>query len=192
MTVHAPIAMTKEAFLAWVTQREERYEFAGGRAIMMVRVTWNHGLVAGNLFAAFKARLNRQHYDAVPEGFAVHIGDTVRFPDVVVHPVPVHARALQATEPILIGEVLSPGTLHIDFGDKRSEYLSLPTLQAYVVLSPDEPQIWLWQRQGADFPSEPEFIEGTDKKLGLAAFGFEIPLAEIYQGVSQNVRGGEP
>jgi Uma2 family endonuclease len=184
--------MTKEDFLAWVAQREERYEFAGGRAVMMVRTTWNHGLVAGNLFLGLKSRLNRQQYDAIPEGFAVHIGNTVRFPDVIVHPVPMHARALQAIAPIMIAEVLSPGTLHIDFGDKRSEYLSLPTLQAYVILSPDEPQIWLWQRQGVDFPSEPELIEGTDKQLGLAAFAFEIPLAEIYQGVSQNVTGGQP
>ena len=150
---------------------------------MMVRVTWNHALVAGNLIAALKARLNRRECEAVPEGFAVHIGDVVRFPDVVVHPVPMKPRALQATAPILIAEVLSPSTLPLDFGDKRSEYLSLPSLKAYVILSPDERQVWLWQRQGADFPSEPEFIEGADQQLSLSTLGFEIPFAEIYQGV---------
>ena len=52
MTVHAPVVMTKEAFFAWVDQREERYEYAGGRVLMMVRVTWNHAVVTGNLITA--------------------------------------------------------------------------------------------------------------------------------------------
>ena len=30
MTVHTPVMMTKAAFLAWIDQREERYEWAGG------------------------------------------------------------------------------------------------------------------------------------------------------------------
>src|SRR5262245_45365534 len=57
MTVHAPVRMTKEAFLAWVDQREERYEFSGGRVIMMVRVTRNHSRVTSNLIAALMKRL---------------------------------------------------------------------------------------------------------------------------------------
>ena len=38
MTLHAPVTMTKEAFFAWVEQREERYEYVGGRVVMMVHV----------------------------------------------------------------------------------------------------------------------------------------------------------
>src|SRR5262249_199039 len=30
MTVHTPVRMTKESFLGWVDQREERYEYSGG------------------------------------------------------------------------------------------------------------------------------------------------------------------
>jgi hypothetical protein len=45
MTVHAPITMTKDAFLAWVERREERYEFSEGRVTMMVNVTRNHAQV---------------------------------------------------------------------------------------------------------------------------------------------------
>ena len=44
--------------------------------------------------------------------------------------------------PILIVEVLLPGSHYLDFGDKPREYLSLPTVDTYVVLSADEPCAW--------------------------------------------------
>jgi Uma2 family endonuclease len=184
MTVHAPVTMTKEAFLAWVEQREERYEFAGGRAVMMVRVTRNHGRITRNLVIALGMRLDAERYDIFSESFAVDLGDSLRIPDVVVEPTNANGRGLETKVPILVAEVLSPGTIKVDFGDKRREYLGLPSLDAYVILAADEPQIWLWQRREGDFPAEPETIKGADKCLALAAFAIEIPLAEIYRGVS--------
>jgi len=79
MTLQAPMPMTKEAFLAFVDQREERYEFAGGRAVMMVKVTRNHAVVTVNLIAALKQRLSADRYDIAAEAFAVNVGPNVRF-----------------------------------------------------------------------------------------------------------------
>jgi Uma2 family endonuclease len=183
MTVHAPSMMTKDAFLAWVGRREERYEYAGGRVIMMVRITRNHARVTRNLIVALATRIEVERYDIATEAFAVQIGDSVRFPDVVVEPAQADGHALEAKCPILIAEVLSPGTLHIDFGDKRHEYLSLASLAAYLVISPDEPRVWAWQRTDGEFPPEPEIIEGQDKHLALPALEIAIPFAEIYRGV---------
>jgi Uma2 family endonuclease len=184
MTVHAPVTMTKEAFLAWVEQREERYELAGGRVVMMVRITWNHAVVTSNLLVALKTRLRREEYDAVSEAFAVDVRDSLRFPDILVQRRPKDGKALEASEPILIAEVLSPGTQHIDFGDKFREYMSLPTLEIYMIVSPDEPSVWLWQRAGGDFPQNPEIYEKLHQRFSLPALQVEIPLAELYQGVS--------
>ena len=79
--------------------------------------------------------------------------------------------------------MLSPGTFHIDFGDKRQEYLELPSLEHYFIASADEPRVWAWQRSKGQFPSEPEVIEGLGAKLSLPTLAIEIPLAEIYRGV---------
>src|SRR5439155_19669478 len=162
MTVHATPTMTKEAFLAWVEHREERYEYAGGRVIMMVRVTWNHAVVTTSLVAALISRIDRDTHDVASEAFAVDVGGSLRFPDVLVQSIPADGRALAAATPILIAEVLSPGTFHIDFGDKRQEYLALPSLETYVIASADEPRLWVWQRTEGQFPSEPEVSEGLD------------------------------
>jgi Uma2 family endonuclease len=183
MTVHAPFAMSKEAFLAWVGQSEGRYEYAGGRVAMMVRVTLSHALVTSNFIRALTTRLGPEQYDVVAEAFAVDIGSSVRFPDILVQPAQADKNALEAVAPLLIVEVLSPGTLHIDFGDKKREYLGLPTLDTYVVVSPDEPRVWAWRRTEGAFPPEPEIIEGMDSALALPALGIEISFPEIYRGI---------
>src|SRR5215813_3963764 len=184
MTVHAPVTMTKEAFLAWVDQREERYELSGGRVTMMVRVTRNHSRVTTNLIFALKSRLESERYDIMAEVFAVHIDDSIRFPDVLVEPAQPDGKSLRAESPILIAEVLSPGTYHVDFGDKLREYLTLPTLDTYLIISPDEPRIWVWQRTDGAFPKEPEIIEKREQHVGLPALAIEIPLEDLYRGIT--------
>jgi Uma2 family endonuclease len=184
MTVHAPVAMTKGAFLAWVDQREERYEFSRGRVTMMVRVTRNHSLVTTNLVAALRGRIPSGSYDVHAESFAVHIDDSVRFPDVLVEPAQTDGKSLAAKHPTLIAEVLSPGTYHLDFGDKLREYLTLPSLDTYLIISPDEPRIWVWQRSDSAFPKEPRIIEKRDERVGLPALAIDIPLEEIYRGTT--------
>ena len=183
MTVHAPLTMTKEAFLAWVERREVRHELSAGRVFKPPRINLRHAIVTGNLTLALRSRLSIDQYDLTGASFAVHIDDNVRFPDLMIEPAQEDGQSRKAEAPILIAEVLSPGTLHIDFGEKKREYLSLPTLQAYLVLSPDEPRAWLWQRTDGAFPPEPEIVEGMDKNLVLPALGIDIPLTEIYRGV---------
>jgi Uma2 family endonuclease len=183
MTIHTPVTMTKDAFLAWLEKSEGRYELAGGRVTMMVRITLNHARVTRNLLIALTRRLTGDRYDVVAEGFGVDVGQSFRFPDIVVEPIQADGKVLQAKAPILLAEVLSPGTLHIDFGEKRQEYLSLPSLDTYLILSPDEPRAWVWRRTDGAFSPEPEIIEGIDQGLALPALAVEIPFSEIYRGV---------
>jgi len=183
MTVHTPVRMTKEAFLAWVDQREERYEYSGGRVIMMVRVTRNHSRVTSNLIAALKARLPSERYDVLAESFAVHVEDSVFFPDVLVEPRQPDGKSLRAESPILIVEVLSPGSFHLDFSEKRHAYLTLPTLDTYLIIEPNELRAWVWQRSDGAFPSDPEIIEGAGEQVALPALAIDIQFEEIYRGV---------
>jgi Uma2 family endonuclease len=184
MTIPAHDRMTKEAFLAWVERREERYEFSAGRVIKLVRVTRNHAQVATNLLCALTSRVQRERYDVFLATFAVLVDDSVRFPDVLVEPAQSDGKSLRAESPILIAEVLSPGTYHLDFGDKLREYLTLPTLDTYLIISPDEPRIWVWQRNDGTFPKEPEIIEKRDQHVGLPALAIDIPVDDIYRGIT--------
>src|SRR5262245_27116 len=184
MTAPAHDQMTKEAFLAWVERREERYEFSGGRVTKLVRVTRNHSQVATKLLCTLASQLQHERYDVFLGAFAVHVDDSIRFPDILVEPAQPDGKSLRAESPVLIAEVLSPGTYHLDFGDKLREYLTLPTLDTYLIISPDEPRIWVWQRTDGSFPQEPAIIEKRDQHVGLPALAMEIPLEDIYRGIT--------
>jgi Uma2 family endonuclease len=73
--------------------------------------------------------------------FGVHTGpSTLRSPDIVVDRAGGCGTDYAATKPVLLAEILSPSSASIDLGDKAAEYLQLPGLAAYIVLSQDEPK----------------------------------------------------
>jgi Uma2 family endonuclease len=183
MTIPAHHRMTKEAFLAWIERREERYEFSAGRIMKLVRVTRYHAQVATNLLWTLASRLQPECYDVLGT-FAIHVDDSIRFPDVLVEPAQLDGKSPRAESPILIAEVLSPGTYHLDFGDKLNEYLTLPTLDTYLIILPDEPRIWIWQRADGAFPKEPGIVETRDQHVRLPALTIDIPLDDIYRGIT--------
>ena len=86
------------------------------------------------------------------------------------------------TSPVLLAEILSPSTATDDLGDKSSEYLALPSLAAYLVLSQDEAKAWLWLRGADGFPPGPRVIAGVETSITIAPLGLEVPMAEIYAG----------
>jgi Uma2 family endonuclease len=183
MNVQLPVHMDKPSFLAWVQGREERYELAGGRVLMMTGGTMNHGLIVGNLFETLRSRLDRKTW-AVLMDFGIDVGPrTIRYPDVVVL-----ARSgasgmdLTAKAPALVAEVLSPSSEKIDLGDKAAEYLQLPNLGAYLVLAQDEVKAWAYIRGAQRFPA-PQVVTAEDGQIKIPALGIDLPLADIYAGI---------
>jgi hypothetical protein len=53
MNVQLPMYLDKQAFLAWVQVREERYELASGRVIQVGPNTRRHGLLTAPALAAY-------------------------------------------------------------------------------------------------------------------------------------------
>jgi Uma2 family endonuclease len=91
-------------------------------------------------------------------------------------------RALVGTTPVLIAEVLSPSSATLDLGDKAAEYLRLPSLAAYLVLSQNEIKAWMYLK-GTDQRPGPQVISGANAAISVSALGIDLPLAEIYTGV---------
>jgi hypothetical protein len=68
---------------------------------------------------------------------------------------------------------------------KLAEYTSLPSLEAYIVASQDEPLCRVWQRHGEerDFPQEPHVIKGGEAVIALPALAISLPLSVIYRNI---------
>ena len=177
--------MTKAAFLAWVQGREGRFELKDGRVVMQAGGTKRHSWITGNVVAALLARLDQEQWAAGPVDIAVEIGDDIRYPDVVVERRMDDGSALSTDRPVVLVEVLSPSSVATDMTIKLAEYTSLPSLEAYIVASQDEPICWVWQRAGETraFPSKPAEIKGREAGIEIAALGVTLPLGELYRGI---------
>jgi Uma2 family endonuclease len=182
MNVQPQLLMDNAAFLDWVQGRQERYELARGRVVMMTGGTMRHGLVVGNLFALLRGRLDRKRWVVLTE-FGIDIAPgTIRYADVVVDQSEAKGDALTAKAPVLVAEVLSPSTTKIDLGDKAADYLRLSSLATYLVFAQDEIKAWAYQR-GGEFPPGPQVFAGADASIRVPALSIDLPLIDIYAGI---------
>ncbi len=83
--------------------------------------------------------------------------------------------------PKLIVEVLSASTETVDRGDKFQEYIQIPTLEEYVLISAKRMQVECFRRGEGRmwlyFPCrEGETVE-------IASMGVELPIEQLYRNV---------
>jgi Uma2 family endonuclease len=89
---------------------------------------------------------------------------------------------LSVTNPRLVVEVISDSSEKRDRGEKFTRYRKLDSLQEYVLVSQDRPQIepFFRQRDGTWLLTP---YHGLDAIVHLRSLEIEIPAAEIYEGV---------
>jgi Uma2 family endonuclease len=178
--------MDKAAFLRWNADREgTRCELKDGEIVMHPGVSRNHYGISSGFAFALSTRLEQQIWGIAGGDFAVEIGEDIRYPDVLVERRGGDGQAYTTLEPVLLVEVLSPTSVGRDLRTKVEEYLGLPSLEAYIVASQDEPIVWIWQRDtvSREFPAEPTEIAGREREITLPALAISLPLAEIYRGI---------
>ncbi len=84
--------------------------------------------------------------------------------------------------PKVIVEVLSPSTEAYDRGDKFTQYREIESLEEYILISQDRPNVESFLRQADGAWSILNFT-GREAAAKVRSLGFEIPLAEIYAGI---------
>ena len=188
MNTRLDLKLEKRAFLQWAEGREGHYELKENRVVMMTGGTKGHARVVHRVAAMLSRRLDPMRWSVTTADLGVEIGEDVRYPDVLVEPLDDANKDLSTTAPVFLAEVLSPSSLALDFREKAAEYMSLPSLEAYLVAAQDEARMWLWQRPASGdgarpFPAQPVELKGMDAALSLNALGVNAPLREIYAGI---------
>jgi len=149
-----PEGLTVDEFLAWAThQPKGKYELFDGKVVMQQAERWVHAKLKTRLTIA----LDRAIDVAGAACFVVSDGPLVRIDqhrafqsDLLVANFPEPDRnSLEIANPLVVVEILSPSTATRDLTDKLAGYFSLPVVQHYLVVDPDEETI-LWYRRAAD------------------------------------------
>ena len=174
--------MTSEEFLAWEARQEFKWEFDGQRPVAMTGGSFGHSRVQGNLITALNNRLRGKPCQACgPDVRVPTIPGRYRYPDAVVVCTPISLEALQITDPVVIFEVLSDSTMDTDRTDKVAEYCALPSVQRYVML--DQKRAWATSINRIPTGWGFESLDAS-RTLALLELGIELPIAELYEGLS--------
>lgn len=189
MNIQSRYPTTPDEFLRWNEGREGKREFVRGRVVeLMIDTTKRHAVLALRLGAILLRQLPYPAFTVGSADVAVRTPDGIRYPDIFVDRGSPESNdfELVAGEPVLLAEVLSPSSYGRDFIEKAAEYSGIPSLLHYLILSQDEPRLWLWSR-GADggWPKKPQEIAGDDEAVELAGLGVSIPMAELYAGIER-------
>lgn len=177
--------LSPEEYLAGEDGAAQKHEYLSGLVYAMAGGTNRHHTIAGNIFATLHARLRGKRCRPFNSDTLVRVqraADTrFYYPDamVVCDQRPLDDRFQD--QPVVIFEVQSETTARIDRGEKHGAYLSMPTMQVYVLVEDEQCAITVWRRIGERW--EMEYLAGKSATLRLDAVECEMSLAEIYEGV---------
>ncbi len=163
----------------------EKWELINGRVIRgMVGARWEHHVIIDNMGFAITAHLRKE---ALPcrvyrESFYLkqRKTDLAALPDLMIHCGTPKAGMTSFDDPLILVEVVSPGSEARDRLEKRVAYQQLQSLKTYVLVTRDKPIVEVFERSGNGFLTK-EPLTGFGEMLQLPAINFEMPLADIYR-----------
>ncbi len=166
---------------------DEKWELINGRLIRaMVGARWEHHFIIRNLDIAIsnhlRARGNRCYTFRETFFLKERKDDLAALPDLMVRCGQLPPGASSINDPIVVIEVVSPGSEARDRLDKRIAYQALAALQTYVLIERDRPFIDVYERGSQGFAAAAP-LQGAEDVLRLPVLQFEMSLADIYRDV---------
>ncbi len=176
--------MTAAEYLEWEPRQELRYEYCNGQVFAMSGGTKGHNRLALNLYSALVDRVDAEGCEINVSDVKVELGEglSYRYPDLIVS---CDERDKDEAAfygfPKLIVEVLSPGTTTVDREDKFQEYIRIPTLEEYVLITPQRMQVECYRRGEGRMWLYSPYAEG-DTVL-IESIGVEFLIEQLYKNV---------
>ena len=144
---------SREEFRQWCeAQPRGRYERVDGRIVAMAPERGAHLRAKAAVYEALKRAIATAgvHCQALPDGATVETGDSDYEPGALVNcGEPMADDAIAAPNPVIIVEVLSPGTASTDTGGKLADYFRVLSVAHYLIVHPTRRMVTHHCRAGA-------------------------------------------
>jgi len=178
--------MTIEEYLEAEILSDIKHEYLGGAVYAMAGASEAHNRIAANLGGMLYARLRGKSCEPFGSDMKVRLfpldATCFYYPDAMIACDPTDSGHGWRERPTALFEILSPDTRRVDEREKRFIYRQLASLQAYVRIEQDRPEV-IVERRSAD-SWEVEHLSGLDAVVRLPALDLELPLAELYERVA--------
>ncbi len=161
-----------------------KHEYIGGRVFAMAGASRDHNEAAGQCYAALRAHLRghacRPFMSDMKVRLLLQQQEIFYYPDVVVGCDPRDTDDHSLRFPKVIIEVLSETTQRLDRLEKFTAYISIPTLEEYVLVAQDRAEVTVFRRRAG---WAAEILSGMDAILVLESVDLHLPLRTIYENV---------
>lgn len=187
----ANVSVTAEEYLAferaYVPQGEiVRHEFVNGEILAMAGGSAQHAFLTSNTLVSLATKLPAGCRAIGPDlKVAVERFNSYFLPDVSVvcsQPEFLSGNPDCLVNPIVLVEVLSPGTERYDRITKFRHYQTIPSLRHYLLISQDRVLVEHFERLPDDRWAYLMYFQ-RDSVLRLRDPDVEVPLDQIYAGI---------
>jgi Uma2 family endonuclease len=174
-------------YLAAAQESERRLEFIDGVIVAMAGGSYEHNAIAGHFAGVFAACvLPGCLYYTPDQRFWIETTGRGRYSDgsiICSKPARPPHDTQAATNPLVVVEVASPTSQGDDDGNKRRDFQSLASLQAYVIAAQDARRVKVYRRTPhGEWPDEAEVYRGGES-FELPRLTRAIAVDEIYDGI---------
>jgi Uma2 family endonuclease len=181
MTALPKHKMTVDEYLVWAEGRPGRFELYAGVVYAMSPERAAHAKVKFAVQTALLSAIRRAGIpcNMLPDGMTVRVDDdTAHEPDALVYcGEELPGSAVEVPNPVIVVEVLSPSTRHIDASAKLAGYFRVPSVHHYLIVDPDRRLVIHHARGQGDVIATRILREG---KLRLDPPGMDVPVEEMF------------
>jgi Uma2 family endonuclease len=179
-----PRRATYADYLAAEQTSECRHEFFDGVIVAMARGSDEHNAIMAQLGALLFGRTTgRCRYYPSEQRFWIASRRRGRYADgsIICGPPEHPGHDDQATvNPTVVIEVLSPSSEGNDDGDKRSDFQSLASVQAYLLVAQDQRRVKVYRRAAGEWRVD---TYGDGDRFELPTLSSPVTVPEIYDRI---------
>ena len=161
-----------------------RHEFHYGKLIEMPGESIRANDIALNIVELMRKPFKKKGYKVHAHDIKVQVNlqNIYRYPDIVVAPETDYTDGYKFTQPEILMEIASENSFSVDSGTKMKEYLKIPTLKYYLIISQDEMSVIFYARKGSNWIIET--YENIHDAISLDLFDTSLSLGDIYEEIS--------
>jgi Uma2 family endonuclease len=188
MSTVATTLLTPQEYLARERLADSRCEFYRGEMFATAGASWEHTLIKDNLARMTGNQLEKGRCRVVTSDLRVKVNAAglYTYPDIVIvcdEPQFEDDQFDTLLNPRVVVEVLSDSTEKYDRGTKFAHYRRMPSVQEYVLVSPDRPLVERYVRQD-DASWLLTVFSDLAQSFAFGSIDAQVALAEIYRGVA--------
>ncbi len=187
---------TVEEYLAFEDAALDKHEYYRGEIFAMAGASFIHNQIVANTLSEIALHLRDKKCQVLPSDLKIQVeaNSLFTYPDLSIlceKPKFYNDRSDTITNPSVLIEILSPGTMDYDRGGKFALYREIVSLQEYILISSTEYRFEKFVRQHDNNWLLSE-VRDPNETVSIKTIEFSILLNELYRNVDFNAVSTSP